>query len=97
MVQTVCSYKILAGKKRIVLEKPHTLRRIFFRIARIDVPSSWSEMRLSFDDPQFHSYYMLKVAEYYFSSAGADIFQGDVWALNVSAVDLWCVATEILR
>ena len=97
MVQNICTYKVLAGEKRIILEKPLVLSRIFFRIARIEVPTSWHEIRISFGDPQFLSYYMLSVFENSFTAAGADIFQGDVWVQNASVVDLSITTTEILH
>ena len=96
MVQTVSSYKILAGKKMIVLEKPHSLHRIFFSICRIQEQTSWYEARISFDDPLFLSFYALNGSNNCFKNEGVDIFQGDVWVLNVSDTDLWFTVTEIL-
>ena len=97
MVQTVSSVKILAGKKRIVIEKPHFLSRIFFSIHRIGDTVSWHETRISFDDPLFRSYFTLNGSLNVFKAEGVDIFQGNIWAYNVSDTDLWCACTEILQ
>jgi len=97
MVQTVASYKILAGEKKIVFEKPHTLHRIFFSIHRIADQTSWHATKISFDDPLFCSYYMLSGSLNYFEVEGADIFQGNVWVCNASDIDFWYTTTEILR
>ena len=97
MVQTVSSVKILAGKKRIVIEKPHFLSRIFFSICRIQEQTSWFGAWISFDDPLFSSYYVLNGSENKFVAEGVDIFQGNVWVANSSNIDLWFSVTEILR
>jgi len=97
MVQTVFSCKILSGKKRIVLEKPRRLQRIFFSIHRISDLTSWHETRISFDDPLFLSYFTLNGPLNFFEAEGADIFQGNVWVYNVSDVDFWYAVTEILH
>ena len=96
MVQTVCSYKIIAGKKRIVLEKPHSLHRIFFSIHRISEQTSWHATKISFDDPHFHSYFLLSGSLNHFEAEGAGICQGNIWAYNVSDADFWYTMTEIL-
>ena len=87
----------MAGKKKIVFEKPHTLRRIFFSIHRIADIASWHETRISFDDPLFHSYFTLNGSLNSFKAEGADIFQGNIWAYNVSDSDFWYSLTEILH
>jgi len=97
MVQTVSTYRMLAGEKRIVLGKPHILSRIFFYVGRVERLDSWHELRVSFDDPQFLSYFSIAAAENYFSASGSDIFQGDIWVLNASVVDILCTTTEILH
>jgi len=96
MVQTVSSYKILAGKKRIVLEKPHSLHRIFFSIHRISDQTSWHASKISFDDSLFHSYFLLSGSLNYFQAEGANIFQGNVWVFNESDLDFWYSISEIL-
>ena len=97
MVQTVFSCKILSGEKRIVIEKPLVLSRIFFSVHRIAEATSWHETRISFDDPLFRSYFVLNGSLNVFKAEGVDIFQGNIWAYNVSDIDLWCACTEILQ
>ena len=97
MVQTVSSCKILAGKKRIVLEKPHSLRRIFFSVHRIADQTSWHSTKISFDDPRFGSYFSLNGSLNFFEAEGVDIFQGDIWVWNASDTDFWYTISEILR
>ena len=97
MVQTVFSCKILAGEKRIVLEKPHTLHRIFFSMHKISEQTSWHATEISFDDPLFRSYFLMSGSLNRFQAEGVDIFQGDIWVLNASDMDFWYTATEILR
>jgi len=96
MVQTIGTYLILAGKKKLILEKPHALCRIFLGIRVLASSQAWAESRISFDDPMFHSYYILAGASKYFEARGEGIFQGDVWALNNTAGDLSYTVTEIL-
>ena len=96
MVQTVSSCKILAGKKRIVLEKPHSLRRIFFSVNRIAAQTAWSTTKISFDDPGFRSFFVLNGSLNSFQAEGVDIFQGDIWVYNNSELDFWYTMTEIL-
>ena len=97
MVQTVSSYKILAGKKGIIIKKPLVLSRIFFSVHRISEQTSWHETRISFDDPLFRSYFTLNGSLNYFQVEGVDIFQGNIWVYNVSDTDFWYTVTEILR
>ena len=97
MVQTVASYKILAGKKKIVFEKPHTLHRIFFSVDKIAAQTSWYATWISFGDPQFYSYFTLSGSLNSFAAEGADVFQGDIWAYNVSDTDFWYSTSEILQ
>ena len=97
MVQSLSSCKILAGEKRIVLEKPHSLHRIFFSINRIVDQSSWHTTMISFDDPLFRSYFALNGSLNHFEAKGADIFQGDIWIFNNSDTDFWYSMTEILH
>ena len=97
MVQTVCSHLILVGEKKIVLEKPNTLHRIFFSVCVIAGEAAWRDMKISFDDPLFSSYFSLNGSKKYFEAAGEDIFQGNIWAINLSDVGLLLSATEILH
>ena len=98
MVQTLKSVLVLSGKKEVILEKPHTLHRIFFSVKVLARPEAWFDTKMSFDDPFFYSYYSLNGPEKYFEAAGADIFQGDVWISNNSTdTNLWLLTTEILH
>jgi len=97
MVQTVRSITILAGEKMILIEKPLALHRIFFSIQAFADITAWLESKISFDDPQFRSFYVLDGAAKYFEARGDDIFQGNVWVYNVSDTNLLYSATEILH
>ena len=96
MVQTVKSEILPGGYKKIVFEKPRVLRRIFMSIIAHTTTDAWYETRLSFDDPGFHSYYTLAGCSKYFEVKGEGIFQGTIWAWNVSPVDILFIMTEIL-
>ena len=96
MVQTVHSITILAGEKKLLLPKPLVLHRIFFSV-RVFAPSTeWHEVKISFDDPQFFSFFVLDESARYFEAKGEDIFQGNIWAFNTSNTDLLHSVTEIL-
>ena len=97
MVQTVQSVWVYTGQKRLVLEKPHSLNRIFFRVQVITDPTAQHSLRMSFGDPMFVSYYVLDWSARYFQAEGEDIFQGDVWVHNPSDSSLLISLTEILR
>ena len=96
MVQNIRTISILAGKKIIIFEKPHTLIRIFFSIRVLAGQSTWYQTKISFDDPLFRSYYDINGPEKYFEARGEDIFQGNIWAMNNSDTDLTYATTEIL-
>ena len=96
MVQTVYSTTILAGEKRIILEKPRVLRRIFFSVRAFADEAEWYKSVMSFDDPLFRSFYVLNGPGRYFQAKGEGIFQGDVWIYNQSIKNLEYAATEIL-
>jgi len=96
MVQTVRSEIISAGHKKIILEKPLALRRIFMSIKAVASAEAWCESRISFGDPAFYSYYTMAGHAKYFETKGEGIFQGDVWVLNISAGDVKYTMTEIL-
>ena len=96
MVQTVNSVTILSGGKKLLLEKPRFLRRIFFSIRALADQSTWYQSRISFDDPLFHSYYVIDGPAKYFEANGEGIFQGDVWVFNASDQNLQYISTEIL-
>ena len=96
MVQTVISKTILAGQKRIFLEKPIVLKRVFFSITALADPSVWYKSEVSFDDPLFRSFFVLNGPGKYFEAKGEGIFQGNIWGQNTSTVSLQYTMTEIL-
>ena len=96
MVQTLISKTILAGQKRIFLEKPIVLKRVFFSITALADSNTWYKSELSFDDPLFCSFFVLNGPHRYFEARGEGIFQGNVWVSNLSDHDLEYTATEIL-
>ena len=97
MVQTLVSKNLIAGEKIILFEKPRVLHRIFFSIrAMVDVGLS-REMWLSFDDPDFHSHYVIDGSEKYFEARGIDIFQGNIWLMSNTTSPVIVAATEILH
>ena len=97
MVQTVRSTTVLAGEKKLLLAKPLVLHRIFFSIRAFAPRDEWHEVKISFDDPQFLSFYVLDESARYFEAKGEDIFQGNIWAFNVSTLNLLHTVTEILH
>ena len=97
MVQTLVSKNLLAGEKIILFEKPHVLHRIFFSIRAMVDGSLSREMWISFDDPNFLSYYMIDGSEKYFEARGVDIFQGDIWLMSNTESSVLLAATEILH
>ena len=97
MVQTVRTISVLAGEKKIILEKPTKLRRIFFTVRTLADQASVCPTWLSFDDPLFRTYFTLLGPMKYFEVEGPDIHQGDVWIYNASGGDLIYTATEILH
>ena len=97
MVQTVRSITILAGEKMAVIEKPTALHRVFFSIQVFADLATWREVKISFDDPLFMSFYALDGPARYFEARGDDIFQGNIWIYNMSDTNLLYSATEILH
>ena len=96
MVQTVSSITIPPGHKLLIIEKPLVLCRIFFSV-RGFAPQNYSfESQISFGDPGFRSYYILDWPARYFEAKGEGIFQGDIWARNVSNANLLYTVSEIL-
>ena len=96
MVQTVVSVTILGEHKILLFEKPHALRRIFLSIRALADDTVWHQSMISFDDPAFHTYFVLDGPGKYFEARGEGISQGDVWVYNSSGADLLFTATEIL-
>ena len=88
---------MLAGEKKIIIEKPLTLHRIFFSVQVFADQTAWYESKISFDDPHFRSFYVLDGPARYFQAKGEDIFQGNVWVFNNSTADVLVAATEILH
>ena len=97
MVQTIRTLMIPPGQRKIILERPHSLHRIFLSVNVIIALEGWYDSRMSFDDPQFHSFYALNGVLKYFEAEGVDIFQGNVWIFNASDKSLSYYATEILH
>ena len=97
MVQTVRTIMIQADQKKIVLEKPRVLTRIFFSIDRIADQTAWYTTMISFDDPLFSSFFALNGSLNCFQAEGEDIFQGNIWVWNASDTDFWYTMTEILH
>ena len=97
MVQILASQWMSAGSKRIIFEKPRVLHRIFIGVYIIDSNTSGHDVKLSFDDPQFHSFFTLDGPAKQFEARGADIFQGDVWISNLSQAVLLYSTTQILH
>ena len=96
MVQILRSITILAGKKKIILEKHYASTRIFFCVRGFADQTAWIETKMSFDDPHFLSFYVLDGPAKYFEAKGEGIFQGNIWLFNVSNINLLYSATEIL-
>ena len=97
MAQTVKSVLLSPSESVLLLKKPHILHRVFFSICNPgDYIGNWS--KISFDDPKFISFYLLKGgSRNYFEAKGADIFQGDIWIQNFSdAGSSWYSSTEVL-
>ena len=97
MVQTIVSKNILPNEKFILFEKPHVLQRIFFSVRSMVPADVFREMWISFDDPDFISYYAIDGAEKYFEARGTDIFQGNIWLMSKSSSIFAVAATEILH
>ena len=96
MVQTVKSITLLSGERKMFLEKPLVLSRIFFGICAFAPQTSWYESQISLGDPSFRSYYILGGPVNYFGARGEGIFQGDIWVFNNATGDLSYTLSEIL-
>jgi len=97
MVQTIVSKNLLPNEKIILFEKPRVLRRIFFSVRAMVDEGLSREMWVSFDDPDFHSHYMIDGSEKYFEARGIDIFQGNIWLKSNTESSVLFAATEILH
>ena len=96
MVQTVKSLVLVAGDGMIVFEKPRVLHRIFVKIVSVLPRSETYKSHISFDDPSFHSYFIITEGHPEFEAKGDGIFQGDIWLRNQSSISIYYTATEIL-
>ena len=97
MVQTLISRNLLPGEKIILFEKPRVLHRVFFSVRAMVDGGLSREMWVSFDDPDFHSHYMIDGSEKYFEARGIDIFQGNIWLKSNTESSVLFAATEILH
>ena len=97
MVQNIRTLIIHSKEKTIIFKKPRVLCRVFFSVCALTATAQWYETQISFDDPRFVSHYMLNGPEKYFKAEGEDIFQGDIWAYNVSDYDITYALSEILH
>ena len=96
MVQLICTIQIPSGGQRILLKRPHSLCRIFFSIKTLADPAAWRRSLISFDDPTFASRYVFDGPMQQLEAKGEGIFQGTIWAYNVSPVDIIFTVSEIL-
>ena len=96
MVQTVKTLTVYTGWKVILLNKPLASTRIFFSIKTLADPAAWNRSLISFDDPSFVSHYIFDGPIQQLEAKGEGIFQGAIWAHNLSSTDLLFVMTEIL-
>ena len=96
MVQTVMSKTLLPSQKKILIEKPLALCRIFFSIRALADQTAWYQSKVSFGDPLFRSYYVLNGPGKYFEAKGEGLFQGNVWVANASDQNIQYTITEIL-
>ena len=97
MVQTIRTVTIQADQKKIVVEKPRVLTRIFFSIAITTDETVWHKTKISFDDPLFCFFYMLEGNITKFEAEGQDIFQGNIWVHNLTDTTQFYSLTEILH
>ena len=79
-----------------MLEKPLASKRIFFSIKVLTDLTMGHRSLISFDDPTFASHYILDGPVQQLEAKGEGIFQGALWAHNMSPVTLVFVMTEIL-
>ena len=96
MVQTVKSTRVYPGQNEVLLEKPMVLCRISYSIKVLTDLTMGHKSHISFDDPNFFSYYILDGPVQELEAKGEGIFQGNIWAHNASSVELLFVMTEIL-
>ena len=97
MVQTLMSINLLPGEKIVLFEKPRVLDRVFFSVRAMVDGGLSREIWISFDDPDFHSHYVIDGPEKYFEARGIDIFQGNIWLASNTISSVIVAATEILH
>ena len=96
MAQTLKTQWVYTGWKVILLEKPLASRRIFFSIKALADLTAWLKTLISFDDPTFMSHYVFDGPVQQLEAKGEGIFQGTIWAQNVSPKDIVFTLSEIL-
>ena len=96
MVQNVRSFLVPPGTQEKIFEKPRVLRRIFFGITMLAGDEVWRQTRISFDGPQFDSFYILDGPYKHLEVKGDGLSQGDIWAHNTTDISLHYTAAEIL-
>ena len=96
MAQTVKSQWIYSGWVVRLLDKPQVLNRTFFSVKVLTDLTTDYRSYISLGDPRFSLYYALGRSVPFFEAKGEGIFQGDIWAHNVSTSDLLFVISEIL-
>jgi len=96
MTQTVQSRWVYSGWIVRLLDKPLVLNRIFYSVKVLFDPATDYRSYISLGDPKFSSYYTFGRPVSSFEAKGEGIFQGDIWAQNVSTSDLLFVTSEIL-
>jgi len=96
MVQTLITIGLPPESQRILFEKPISLRRIFFGISLIMSEDVACRLNISFGDPMFYSYYALEGRYRHFEVKGEGLFQGNIWARNVSTIDVKYTAVQTL-
>jgi len=96
MALNVRSFPVPPQSQEIIFEKPISLCRIFFRITVLAGDDVWRQTRISFDGPQFDSFYSLDGPAKHFEIQGEGIPQGDVWVRNTSTIQLYYTGAEIL-
>ena len=96
MAQTVKSQWVSSGWTTRLLNKPLVLNRIFFSVKVVTDATTDYRSYISLGDPTFATYYTLDKQVFFFEAKGEGIFQGDIWAQNVSTSDLLFVTSEIL-
>ena len=96
MVLNARSFLIPPKSQEIIFEKPLSLRRIFFTVTMLAGDEIWRQTRVSFDGPQFDSFYILDGPAKRFEVKGDGIPQGDIWVRNTSQIMLHYTGAEIL-